>query len=40
LPDIEFSNGLKPKGKIDLDPLEWAIIAVTVIISIFIYRVF
>lgn len=38
--DIEFSNGLKPKGKIDLDPTEWVIIAITVIISLIIIRIF
>ncbi len=37
--DIEITTGPKPKAKFDLDPIEWLIISVTVIISIFIVNV-
>ena len=38
--DIEISNGRKPRAKFDLDPLEWLIISVTVLLGLFIYKFF
>lgn len=40
MPDVEISNGSKPKAKFDLDPLEWCIISVTVIITTFLIKYF
>lgn len=39
MPDIEISNGIKPKGKIDLDPLEWLIISVTGLLALILYKI-
>lgn len=36
--DIEISNGGKPRAKFDLDPLEWFMILITLIVCFYISK--